>query len=56
VLDDCPGVSRLRKQQLLKQFGSVARLRKATLEEIAAVPGVGVRLAQQVVDFLSKSR
>jgi excinuclease ABC subunit C len=54
VLDDCPGVSRLRKQQLLQRFGSVARLRKAGVEEIAAVPGVGGRLAQQVFDFLNE--
>jgi excinuclease ABC subunit C len=52
VLDDCPGVSQLRKQQLLTAFGSVARLRRATLEEIVAVPGVGARLARQVFDFL----
>ena len=56
VLDDCPGVSQLRKQQLLKEFGSVARLKKASLEEIAAVQGVGARLAQQVFDFLKERR
>lgn len=56
VLDDCPGVSQLRKQQLLREFGSVARLKKATLEEIAAVQGVGARLAQQVFDFLKERR
>jgi excinuclease ABC subunit C len=56
VLDDCPGVSRLRKEQLLQRFGSVARLRKASVEEIAAVPGVGGRLAQQVFDFLNERR
>ena len=52
ILDDCPGVSQLRKQQLLREFGSVARLRKATLEEIASVSGVGARLAQQIFEFL----
>jgi excinuclease ABC subunit C len=34
LLDDCPGVSQSRKQLLLKTFGSVARLRKATPAEL----------------------
>ncbi len=55
LLDDCPGVSAHRKQILLTKFGSVARLRQATVEKIAAVEGIGPRLAEQVVAFL-KSR
>ena len=30
ILDDCPGVSRARKERLLERFGSLTRLRKAT--------------------------
>ncbi len=52
VLDDCPGVSELRKQALLKQFGSVARLKRATVEELTNVSGISVRLAESVVSFL----
>ena len=52
LLDDCPGVSATRKQALLQQFGSVARLRRAPVEEIAATPGVSPRLAEQIVEFL----
>jgi len=52
LLDDCPGVSRIRKQALLKYFGSVTRLRRASAEEIAAVPGIGARLAGQIAEFL----
>jgi excinuclease ABC subunit C len=52
LLDDCPGVSQHRKQLLLQHFGSVIRLRRASVAEIAAVEGIGPRLAQQVVDFL----
>ena len=40
VLDDCPGISQNRKQTLLKQFGSVSRLRKATAADLAAVNGI----------------
>ncbi len=52
ILDDCPGVSENRKQILLKAFGSVERLRKASAERIAAVEGIGVKLAEDVHRFL----
>lgn len=52
ILDDCPGVSQNRKNLLLRRFGSVNRLRKATVEEIAATDGVGRKLAEQVQRFL----
>lgn len=53
ILDDCPGISKTRKAALLKAFGSVTRLRKASEEEIAAVPGISKTLAQQVLEFLA---
>jgi excinuclease ABC subunit C len=53
LLDDCPGVSQHRKQILLQHFGSVARLRRVGVEEIAAVAGIGPRLAEQIVAFLA---
>lgn len=53
ILDDCPGVSKARKAALLKTFGSVTRLRKASEEEIAAVSGISKALAQQVREFLA---
>ena len=52
ILDDCPGVSQNRKNLLLRRFGSVSRLRKATVEEIASTQGVGRRLAEDVHRFL----
>lgn len=52
LLDDCPGVSNTRKQALLKKFGSVARLRRTSVELIAATPGIGPKLAEQIVEFL----
>ncbi len=54
ILDDCPGVSQTRKQALLTRFGSVARLRRADVETIAATPGISKRLAEEIVDFLAK--
>jgi excinuclease ABC subunit C len=52
LLDDCPGMSAARKQRLLKKFGSVARIRGASAEEIASLPGISVRSAQALLDHL----
>jgi len=54
ILDDCPGVSQNRKNLLLRQFGSVQRLRKASAEEIASTEGIGQRLAEEVHRFLQR--
>ncbi len=54
ILDDCPGVSQNRKSLLLRRFGSVNRLRKATVDEIAATDGIGRKLAQDVHLFLQR--
>jgi len=56
ILDDCPGVSHRRKKALFDQFGSVARLRKASVEEIAAVEGIGKSLADGIARFLEAHR
>jgi excinuclease ABC subunit C len=52
ILDDCKGVSQTRKQALLRKFGSVERLRKATAEEVATVEGIGGKLAEGILEFL----
>jgi excinuclease ABC subunit C len=53
ILDDVPGLGEARKKALLRQFGSLKRLRAATVEEIASVPGMGPTTAQAVVDALA---
>ena len=45
VLDDIPGIGERRKEKLLAHFGSVARLKKASTEEIASAPDVGPKMA-----------
>ncbi|MFM8773824.1 MAG: helix-hairpin-helix domain-containing protein [Actinomycetota bacterium] len=40
---------------MLARFGSVARLREADAEEIAAVPGIGPKIASAVMAALSES-
>jgi excinuclease ABC subunit C len=54
ILDDCPGVSQNRKSLLLQRFGSVNRLRRASVEEIAATEGIGRKLAEEVHLFLQR--
>ena len=54
ILDDCLGVSQNRKNLLLRKFGSVNRLRKATVDEIAATEGIGRKLAEDVHRFLQR--
>lgn len=56
VLDEIPGVGRSRKAALLKWFGSVETLQKATLDEIRAVPGIPRHLAETVHRKLAKEQ
>jgi excinuclease ABC subunit C len=55
ALDDIDGVNESRKKALLARFGSVDRLRKASVEAIAEVPGISGRLASQIHSHLAKS-
>lgn len=55
ILDDVPGLGPKRRKQLLKHFGSVKRMREASLEEIEAVPGIPKQVAEDlyavILDF-----
>jgi excinuclease ABC subunit C len=53
ILDDFPGIGAQRKQALLKKFGSVQRLRAATVEQLAVVPGFGGKAAAELKNFLA---
>src|SRR5690606_28404098 len=53
VLDPVPGLGPTRRKALLKTFGSVKKLRAATAEEIAGVPGIGSATAQSPVGALA---
>ena len=52
ILDEFPGIGERRKSALLKKFGSVQRLRFATVEQIAEVPGFGGKAAAELKTFL----
>jgi excinuclease ABC subunit C len=52
ILDEFPGIGGRRKAALLKKFGSVQRLRLASVEQIAAVSGFGGKTAEELKKFL----
>jgi excinuclease ABC subunit C len=52
ILDEFPGIGETRKAALLKKFGSVSRLKLATIEQISEVPGFGGKAAEELKNFL----
>ncbi|MEV1047341.1 excinuclease ABC subunit UvrC [Streptomyces sp. NPDC049916] len=52
-LDDVAGLGETRKQALIKHFGSVKKLRQATIDQICEVPGIGRRTAESVAAALA---
>ncbi|MGZ4466803.1 MAG: helix-hairpin-helix domain-containing protein, partial [Nocardioides sp.] len=55
LLDEVPGLGEVRRKTLLKHFGSLKKLRLATVEEIAMVPGIGERTATAIKDAVAQS-
>jgi excinuclease ABC subunit C len=55
LLDEIPNLGEVRRQALIDHFGSVAALKKANLEEIAAVPGIGPKSAESIASALISS-
>ena len=51
-LDEIPGVGEARKKALLRRFGSLARVRAASPEELAGTPGIGSVLARTIWERL----
>ncbi|MFF0342971.1 excinuclease ABC subunit UvrC [Kribbella sp. NPDC004875] len=49
VLDEVPGLGEVRRKTLLRHFGSLRKLRAATIDEVEALPGFGRRTAESVV-------
>ncbi|MFE3432811.1 excinuclease ABC subunit UvrC [Streptomyces sp. NPDC059171] len=54
-LDEVSGLGETRKQALIKHFGSVKKLRQATIDEICEVPGIGRRTAESVAAALAST-
>ncbi|CAB4975134.1 unannotated protein [freshwater metagenome] len=54
LLDEVPGLGEVRRKSLLEVFGSVTAIRKATVSELAAVPGIGEKMAESI-DIILRS-
>ena len=54
LFDEIPNLGDSRRSALLNKFGSIAALRKATSEEIASVPGIGEKIASQILETLAE--
>lgn len=55
IIDDFPGLGKVRRKALLGHFGSLANLRQASVEEMAKVEGFGPVLAQRLYAFLHEA-
>jgi len=53
LLDEISGLGEVRRKSLLEVFGSVTALRKASISELAAVPGIGEKMAELIVQTLT---
>jgi excinuclease ABC subunit C len=52
ILDEIPQLGSARRASLLERFGSVAAIRKASVDEIAATPGIGAKIASVIESYL----
>lgn len=53
MLDTVSGIGKQRKRMLLKHFGSIKKIRAATLEELSRLPGINDRIAGSIKDKLA---
>ncbi|HIO69553.1 MAG TPA: excinuclease ABC subunit C, partial [Nitrospirales bacterium] len=53
-LDEIVGIGKARKQALLKQIGSIDRIRQATAEELQRVPGITIKMARVIQSALGR--
>ncbi|WP_432402288.1 excinuclease ABC subunit UvrC [Wukongibacter sp. M2B1] len=56
VLDDIPGIGKKRKGELLKHFGSIERIRKASIDDLKDVEGMNEKIANTVYEFFKKQK
>ena len=52
ALDDIPGLGPARRKQLVKSFGSVAKVKEASVEDLCELPGFGPSLAEKIYETL----
>lgn len=53
-LDEIPGIGKSKKELLLKHFGSITRLNRATVDQLSEAPGIGIKTAELIRSELDK--
>lgn len=56
VLDDIPGIGAVRRKALLRKFGGIEGVRAADVEELSALPGFNLRVAEEVHQYFHRER
>ena len=54
ILDQIPSVGARRKQWLIQHFGSVEKIREATIDELRSVQGINQKIAEDIKRFLGR--
>jgi len=54
ALDDISGIGEVKKQELLKKFGSIEKIKQSSIEEIANIKGINEDLARKIKEALEK--
>ena len=55
ILDTIPGIGSSKKRAILHYFGSIHRLKKAGVDELANVPGIGQKTAEHIIVELKRA-
>jgi excinuclease ABC subunit C len=56
ILDDFPGLGKVRRAALIDKFGSIEKMRKSTVKELTEVEGFGAKMAKRLFDFLKTGK
>lgn len=56
ILDDIPGIGPARRKELMRSFQTMEEIAAASVEELAALPSMNEKVAQQVYDFFHNSQ
>lgn len=51
ILDEIPGIGKVRRRELLRHFKSVNNIKKASKEELAEVPQISLEIAENIIEF-----
>ncbi|WP_392486066.1 excinuclease ABC subunit UvrC [Haloimpatiens sp. FM7315] len=56
VLEDIPNIGSSRRKELLKQFGSIENIKKATYDELILTPSINNKAAESLIEYFKKSK